>query len=176
MNLSKKSVTNVFTAACITGSLAFVQTAQAEDQVVLAKVLNATPVTETVQTQVPRRVCHEEQVVTQQTKSYTPSILGGVIGAVVGSRFGGGKGKTLATVGGAALGASVGNDTENRARRKRGHTAVVENCHNEPSYDYENRITGYRVTYEYNGETYMTHTSMDPGKTIPLHVHLQPAG
>ena len=174
MSVLKCVIAKPMSAIVLFGSLIAAQAVHAEDRTILAKVLNSTPITETVQTAVPRRVCRDEQVVTQHTKSYTPSIIGGIVGAVVGSRFGGGKGKDLATIAGGVAGASVGNDVENR--KLRGHTAVVERCHDEPDYDYQDRVTGWRVTYEYNGETFVTRTDRDPGKTIPIHVQFQPEG
>ena len=170
MRYSKNMITKSIAAACLLGGVMLVNSAQAQDKVVTAKVVNRTPVMETVQVSSPQKVCREEQVVTQRHKSYTPSIFGGIVGAVVGNQFGSGGGRTVATVAGAAVGASVGDNVERR-NRHRGHTAYVERCHDEPEYHYEDRITGYRVTYEYDGHTYMTHTNMDPGDTIQLHIH-----
>ncbi|NNF17121.1 MAG: glycine zipper 2TM domain-containing protein [Gammaproteobacteria bacterium] len=127
---------------------------------------------ESVQKGVPKRVCYEEQVVTQESKSYTPSILGAIVGAAVGNEFGKGRGKDLATVAGGVLGASVGRDVQNK--NAPAHTAIVEKCHDEVEYVYEERVTGWRITYEYNGQTYVTRTDRDPGESIRLHIHIVP--
>ena len=146
--------------------------ALAEEQIVTTKVLNRTPIMQSVQVAYPKRVCYQEQVVTQNTKSYTPSIVGGIVGAAVGSRFGKGRGQDVATVAGGVLGASVGRDVQNQNAQS--HTAVVEKCHDETEYRYEDRIDGWRVTYEYNGQSYVTRTASDPGESIRLRVNLQP--
>ena len=146
--------------------------AQSEQQIVTSKVLNRTPIMESIQVGFPKRVCYQEQVVTQNTKSYTPSILGGVVGAAVGNRFGHGDGRKLATVAGGVVGASVGRDVQNKNAQN--HTALIERCHDETEYRYEERITGWRVTYEYNGQAYVTRTDSDPGETLKLRVNVQP--
>ena len=146
--------------------------AVAEEQTVFAKVVNRTPIMESIQKTIPKRVCYQEEVVTQNTKSYTPSILGGVIGAAAGNQVGHGKGKDLATVAGAVLGASVGRDVQNKAAQQ--HRATVERCHDEHEYIYEERISGWRVTYEYNGATYITRTDRDPGDSIRLNIAIRP--
>ena len=146
--------------------------AAAQDQTVYAPVLNRTPIMESIQKSIPKRVCYQEQVVTQETKSYTPSILGGIVGAAVGNEFGKGRGKDLATIAGGVLGASVGRDVQNKNAQS--HSATVERCHEEREYVYEERLTGWRVTYEYNGVSYVTRTDRDPGETIKLNILIQP--
>ena len=146
--------------------------AQSEVQIVSSKVLNRTPIMESIQVESPKRVCYQEQVVTQNTQSYTPSIFGGIVGAAVGHQVGSGRGKDLATVAGGVLGASVGRDVQNKNAQS--HTALVERCHNETEYRYEERITGWRVTYEYNGQSYVTRTDRDPGETLKLRVDVKP--
>ncbi|MDH3466402.1 MAG: glycine zipper 2TM domain-containing protein [Gammaproteobacteria bacterium] len=148
-----------------------VSVAQTQDKIVYANVLNRNPIMEQVQIAEPRRVCREQQVVSQNAKSYTPSIVGGVIGGALGTQFGHGTGKKLATIGGAAIGASVGRDIQNK---QGGHTVVQEVCHEETGYRYEDRVIGWRVTYEYDGQPYITRTASDPGDTIKLHVLIQP--
>lgn len=149
-----------------------VASAQSEQQIVSSKVLNRTPIMESVQIETPKRVCRQEQVVTQNAKSYTPSIFGGIVGAAAGNQFGRGKGKDLATVAGGVLGASVGRDIQNKNAES--HTALIERCHDETEFRYEERISGWRVTYEYNGQTYVTRTDRDPGETLQLRVNVQP--
>ena len=160
----------VLSLAALVGSTA--SNAQSEMQIVSSKVLNRTPIMESIQVSSPKRVCYQEQVVTQNTQSYTPSILGGIVGAAAGNQFGKGRGKDLATVAGGVLGASVGRDVQNKNAQS--HTALVERCHDEVEYRYEERVTGWRVTYEYNGQTYVTRTDSDPGENLKLRVSVQP--
>ncbi len=165
-----KKLTSISILAALVGSSAAY--AQSEQQIVSSKVLNRTPIMESIQISTPKRVCYQEQVVTQNTKSYTPSILGGIVGAAVGNQVGSGRGKDLATVAGGVLGASVGRDVQNKNAQT--HTALVERCHDETEYHYEERVTGWRVTYEYNGQSYITRTDSDPGETLKLRVNVQP--
>lgn len=48
------------------------------------------------------------------------TILGGVAGGVLGNQIGGGRGKTLATVGGAGVGAVAGSHAEKSIASRRG--------------------------------------------------------
>ena len=143
----------------------------ADSQVVFATVLNCTPVIGNVQERLPKRVFNQEQVASQESTSYTPSILGGIIGAAVGNEFGKGRGNDLATIAGGVLGASVGRDVQNS--KSQNHTTTVERCHDEIEYVYEERVTGWRVTYEFNSETFITRTDRDPGETIRLTIQIQ---
>jgi len=52
---------------------------------------------------------------------------------------------------------------------------VEERCRLERAYRSEERLQGYRVTYLYNGQTYTTRTSHDPGNRIRVRVSVSPA-
>ncbi len=58
-----------------------------------------------------------EDVMVAEDPSVVGPIIGGVAGGVVGSLFGSGAGKTLATLGGAAVGALAGGATEYEVRK-----------------------------------------------------------
>lgn len=71
-----------------------------------AEVVKVTPLTRTVS--VPRRECHDETV-TRPAKPrdehrFLGSIAGAVVGGVLGHQIGGGTGRDIATVAGAAAG------------------------------------------------------------------------
>jgi outer membrane lipoprotein SlyB len=53
-------------------------------------------------------------------------IAGGVVGGVIGHQIGGGRGKTVATVAGAAGGAYAGNTIEKNKNRKGRYDVVVK--------------------------------------------------
>lgn len=57
------------------------------------------------------------EVMVEDDPSLVGPALGGVAGGVIGSLFGAGTGRTLATIGGAALGAVAGAFTESGLRR-----------------------------------------------------------
>ena len=41
-------------------------------------------------------------------------------------------------------------------------------------YDVQQRVNGYRVTYEYQGQPYTTVLRNDPGRTLPVRVSVTP--
>jgi uncharacterized protein YcfJ len=94
---------------------------------------------------------------------------------VIGHQFGSGRGQDAATVAGAVIGSGVGYDS---ARRRQGTTAeerVVQRCATRYEKEYEERIDGYRVTYEYNGREFTTRMPYDPGERIRVRVDVAPA-
>ena len=153
-----------------------------------AKVLDVEPIVSVVRVQTPQRECWDEEVVHRAPRrgyhagahSFTPAILGGILGGVVGNQFGHGSGKTAMTVGGALLGASVGNDLARRSHRAygRGHTytytTTEERCRVTNAYHEEERIDGYRVRYRYKGEIFQTLLDHDPGPRLRVRVQLSP--
>jgi hypothetical protein len=90
-------------------------------------------------------------------------------------QVGHGDGRDFATVAGAAIGAGVGYTSATRQYAPRVREEVVQRC--DVSYDrsYEERIEGYRVTYEYNGREYTTRMPYDPGERIKVRVAVAPA-
>ena len=74
---------------------------------------------------------------------------------------------------GAVLGASVANDAA-RKNARREYNQVETRCRLAQEYYQEERITGYRVRYEYDGQVYTTRTDVDPGPTIDLRVSVVP--
>ena len=118
-------------------------------------------------------------------RSYTGTVVGGVAGALLGSRFGKGKGSTAATAVGAIAGAVIGDKVaanggifaSNDGYRDRDHDnrgREVQRCRTVDHY--ENRLTGYRVVYEYAGRSYTTVMQNQPGRQIPVQVSVVPTG
>ena len=105
------------------------------------------------------------------------SILGGIVGGVIGNRFGKGHGREAATAAGAVAGALIGRQYDSR-----GHTEVVQEesvqqrevrrCRQVDNW--ESRITGYRVTYEYAGRRYTGFMPNDPGREVKVRVSVEP--
>ena len=52
---------------------------------------------------------------------------------------------------------------------------IVERCETRSEVREEERIDGYRVTYEYNGRVYTTRTKRDPGDELRVRVAVSPA-
>ncbi len=133
-----------------------------------AVVTNVEPVTKS--SQVPRQVCHDEQVTeVQQPKDQhrvAGSVIGALVGGVVGNQVGHGAGRTLATIAGAAGGGYAGNRIQNRVQQGNTVSATQQRC--ETVYDTTSKQSGYRVTYRLNGETKTLRMDHDPGDRIPI--------
>ena len=87
-------------------------------------------------------------------------------GGLLGSTIGGGTGKTVATVAGAAVGAFAGNQAQKNMQQKDVETTTETRCRtvNETSQ----KLVGYDVTYRLEGKQGIARMSFDPGKTIPV--------
>jgi uncharacterized protein YcfJ len=141
-----------------------------------AKVIRVERDTQRVYVSHPERHCWDEDVVVRRGggDSVTAPLVGGLIGGVIGNQFGSGGGKTAMTVGGALVGASVGADAARRDDRE--YVRTRQRCETVDAGYWQNKPTGYRVTYVYDGETYVTHTNFDPGDRIRVNVnsHVSP--
>lgn len=115
-----------------------------------------------------------------QDRNYAGSIVGGVVGGLLGSQVGGGNGKTVATAAGAIAGAMTGDSLQNNNTNNnyQARTSVsnepYEVCSTTPSY--HSRTSGYEVSYEYRGRTFVTTMTRDPGRTLPVSVAVRPFG
>ena len=153
-----------------------------------ARVRSATPEYDRVNT--PRQECTNEYIQgtghrherSSSDRSYTGTVIGGITGALIGSQFGKGNGKQASTAAGAIAGAVIGdkvqtngnyarNDYEDDDYNDRGRE--VRRCRTVDSW--ENRLTGYRVVYEYAGRSYTTVMPNEPGRQIPVRVSVVPA-
>ncbi len=133
-----------------------------------ATVVSATPVTGSVA--VPRRDCVQGEQIIQQPTSGAGALVGAIAGGVIGNQFGHGFGKAAATGLGVVAGSAIGNNVEAGANPP---TAVpVQHCRTVSGYD--NRIIGYDVVYEYNGQRYSTRLPRDPGPRLAIDI--RPAG
>lgn len=161
------AATKIFlTAGCLCAS--FAQAASFED---FARVVNVTPQVEEVNQ--PRQECQTAymQVETHRERGMGGSIVGGVAGGVIGNQVGGGNGRVVATAAGAIAGAIIGDRMQNRDT----DTVRQEPVQQCKTYDHwESRTTGYKVTYEYRGNTYTEIMPYDPGDRVRLQVSLTP--
>ena len=154
-------------------TLALAGAVQAQEFNDSARVLSATPVYEQVNS--PRRECWTEYRETSRREqrggnNIGGAIVGGVVGGLLGNQVGGGHGKEVATAGGAIAGAIIGNQVQTRDdyRRDDDHYRPVDRCSNRDQW--ERRLTGYEVRYEYRGHTYQSFMQRDPGERIPVRV------
>jgi len=144
-----------------------------------ARVVEAYPLYETVEVAHPITECWTERVTRNRSQhrrgDYVAPIAGGILGGVAGHQFGGGSGKTALTIVGTLLGASLGQQ-HNRSYHRQQRPVVdhVKRCETVDRYEQEQQLTGYRVKYRYEGQTYYTHTMEHPGKFIPVRVEVSP--
>jgi uncharacterized protein YcfJ len=145
-----------------------------------APVTHVEPVVRQVRVDTPRRECWDEtQTVESRPHISDPAVggrtlIGAIIGGVVGHQFGSGSGRDAATIAGTVIGAHVGYDSASRAYGG-SEERVVQRCSVRYDQQYEERIDGYRVTYEYNGREYTTRLPYDPGRKIRVRVAVAPA-
>ena len=141
-----------------------------------ARVINAEPLYETVEVAHPVTECWTERVTRNEHEhgNYIAPIAGGIVGGVVGKKIGRGRGKTALTIAGTLLGASLGHEYSTSRYRQRPRVEHVRRCETVDRYEQEQQLTGYRVKYRYEGQTYYTQTTEYPGKFIPVRVRVSP--
>ena len=154
-----------------------------------ARVVDVDPIVRHVRVSEPKRECwtetryedvsYSEPTGPRQKASPGAMILGGLIGAAIGNQVGHGHGRRAATVAGAVVGTAIGHEASSRPNERvvtESRPYDAERC--EVRYDerVEDRIEGYRVTYEYNGIRQTTQLPYDPGDRIRVRVDVQPEG
>ncbi len=127
------------------------------------------------------RGAYERQV--GQERQYGGAIVGGLAGGVIGHQIGGGRGKDAATALGVVLGAMTGDRLENQNLNRnpqaqyddgRFESAQREVKRCRTVNDVQSRITGYRVAYDYRGQSYTTVMRNNPGDRLPVRVTVDP--
>jgi len=133
-----------------------------------AKVLAVEPVKETIKT--PREVCKDVAVTRQRPVQDSNRIAGTAIGAIagglLGNQIGGGTGKKIATVAGAVGGGYAGNQVQGRMQANDTYTTTETRCNtvNETS----EKVVGYDVKYDLDGQVGQVRMERDPGSQIPV--------
>lgn len=141
-----------------------------------APVTRVQPIVRQVSVETPNRECYDESRYVESRPHISQpgvggrTLLGGIIGGVIGHQFGSGRGRDAATVAGAAIGAGVGYDAAARRSASVREEEIVQHCEVRYEKRYEERVDGYRVTYEYNGREYTTRLPYDPGERIRVRV------
>ncbi|WP_096085421.1 glycine zipper 2TM domain-containing protein [Agaribacterium haliotis] len=152
--------------------------AQAKHYNDLATVTRVSPVYETVERRVPSEHCWTERVALERrdSRSATPTLVGGIIGGVIGNEVGrGGDNKKIGAVVGSLLGASIANDVSRRSRQHKAGYQYLERCETTHHIESEERLKGYDVDYRYHGRHYSTFSRKHPGKKIRVAVDVRPA-
>ncbi len=160
-----------------------------------ARVIDVDPIVRRIRVTEPRRECFEEtryeyerpygiRYAERGGSAAGPMILGGLIGAAVGNQIGSGDGRRAATVAGAIIGSAIGHDAAARRdtrtvgrydERYEARPYTVERCEIRHLESWEERIDGYRVTYDYNGRRGQMTLPYDPGPQVRVRVDIRPA-
>jgi len=134
-----------------------------------AQIVAVQPITQSVTSSKPRQVCRDEQVAVPETykdkHQIGGAVVGGLVGALAGNQVGGGNGKKLATVGGAAAGAFAGHEIQKRHQENNAtHTETRNVCHTVTDKTTATKTVGYDVTYTLNGQA--GHIRMDHNPVV----------
>jgi uncharacterized protein YcfJ len=133
-----------------------------------AQVLSAKEVMTTVST--PREVCEnvavQRQAPVKDEHRIAGTVVGGLAGGLLGSTIGKGSGKTVATVAGAAAGGYAGNQVQKNMQKNDTVTTTERRCRT--VNDKSQKLSGYDVTYRFDGQEATVRTSFKPGATLPV--------
>lgn len=118
----------------------------------------------------PQQEVCEDVVTTHQApvkdqNQIAGTATGAVIGGVLGNQVGGGNGKKVATVAGAVVGGIIGKKVQQNHQASQTYQTTERQCRLEQGAD---RVTGYDVTYEIEGESSVIFMDHKPGKQLPL--------
>lgn len=144
-----------------------------------ARVVNVEAIRRQVRINEPVRECWDEVAHESDgpfsSRHIGGTLLGGLIGGVVGNQIGSGSGRDAARIAGVIAGGAIGNSvSRNRQGDYYGRERVVERCEVRHRDSWEERIDGYRVTYEYAGREYTTRMPYDPGDQLRIRVDVTP--
>jgi uncharacterized protein YcfJ len=154
-------------------------TALAQSSYESVAVISAQPVYQLTRIETPQERCVEERVVIErrnQQASGTPIIVSTIIGGALGNAEGNNKSsRRVGAVLGAVLGNSVGRDIARQSQSSDTREyQTVERCETVFVSHEEERLLGYDVIYQFNGQQYSVRTEQDPGSQMKVRVEVQP--
>ena len=171
MKVPTKTIT---ACSALVASLA---SAQSHTSVVEVPVTAVEPVVRIITHKIPHESCWDERVKVVReggNHSATPAVLGAVIGGVVGGSVGhNSRYQPIIAGAGALLGSSIGNDISHQ-RNAHSYYVTEQRCEVDYELRDEEKIVGYRVSYQYGESIYQTETQNHPGATIQLQVNVKP--
>jgi uncharacterized protein YcfJ len=129
-------------------------------------VVRVSPRIERVDT--PREVCRDvttTRYVRREDNLNNGTLIGALVGGAVGNRHGGSN-RDAATVLGAVAGGFAGREIDRRKVRSEPVTRTTRRC--STVADVQEKIAGYDVTYEVDGERRTVLMDRDPGDRVRL--------
>ena len=133
-----------------------------------AQVVKVTPLTKTLRT--PREECHDEtltqKVPVKDEHQIIGTVAGAVLGGVIGHQVGGGTGRDIATIAGAAGGGYAGNRVQKHLQERDTTTTTQQKC--ATVYERSEKQVGYEVRYRLNNQEATVKMDHDPGERIPV--------
>jgi uncharacterized protein YcfJ len=133
-----------------------------------AEVVSAREIKEKIRT--PHEVCREvtvsHQAPVRDDNRIAGTAIGAVLGGVLGHQVGGGNGKTLATVAGAAGGGYAGNKIQQNMQESDRVSNQQTRC--KTVYETHSKSVGYDVTYQLGDKQGTVRMDHDPGQRIPV--------
>lgn len=139
-----------------------------------ARVVSTVPIYQTVNE--PSQQCWNETVTHYQESRPLNggAILGGLTGGLLGAQVGKGNGRIVAAATGAAIGALVGDRLDGRGSTVTPVSRVVQRC--QVTDNYRQVVSGYQVTYVYNGRHATVVLPYDPGPRVRIGVGIAENG
>lgn len=143
--------------------------------IVTVPVDHVEPIYRVVETRAPRQDCRYETYSRSGSRyqSHTPMILGAVLGGVAAREIANDH-DDMAGIAGALLGGSIGRDIGRYTQRPGDYQTGGRVCTEVHDVQHREEITGYRVTYRYDGRSYTTRMDHDPGHIMDLKVRVEP--
>jgi uncharacterized protein YcfJ len=165
--VDKRIVASLLLAASAVPSYAY-------DYIDTAEVLSTVPIYQTVND--PRQQCWTESVTyyEETRRSSGGAIIGGITGGVLGAQLGKGNGRIAAAATAAAIGAVIGDRLDNSYSYSAPVTRPVQRCNVVDNY--RQTISGYQVTYFYNGRNATVVLPYDPGPRVRIGVGVSDHG
>jgi uncharacterized protein YcfJ len=138
-----------------------------------ARVVSSVPIYQTISQ--PQQQCWTESVTSyEEQRSPGGLIVGGLTGGLLGNAIGRGRGRPASTVVGAIIGAAVGDHIANRDRNVLLVSRPIQHCQTVESV--HQVLTGYQVTYDYNGRYSTVMLPYNPGARVPLEITVGNSG
>lgn len=173
-----KTYNKIFTGLALLSISSFALAGHYDSEYTYAQVVDVQPIYETYQ--IPqnnsqnRRACNDNYRGREYNASHRGNgkgaVIGGIIGGLIGNKFGKGHGKDASTAAGILVGAAIGSNAKHNNRR---HYNNNRNCYSQTQYYEEQRITGYDVSYDYNGRIYQSRLQNHPGNRVKVQVTVQ---